>query len=80
MMTTLPIPLVLRLRMPRRQKFIVATLLAAGYVVCVAGAIRTYYVWYFYNGTWDMSWYIVPGMLAASIENDLGIVSFLIRN
>lgn len=71
---TLPIPLVLRLKLSRRRKLAVVFLLALGYVVTIAGAVRTYYSHYILRNTYDETWYNYYAFLAATVENDLAIV------
>jgi hypothetical protein len=75
MITSLPIPLILRLKISSVQKYGVAIVLALGYVVCVAGALRTYYTYIIFWRTTDIVWYQYPAFLASTVENDLGIVS-----
>lgn len=43
--TTVPLPLVMRLRMPLRQRVGVCLLFCGGFVVIVAGSVRAYYTW-----------------------------------
>jgi hypothetical protein len=74
MITTLPIPLILRLQLSRPQKRAVVVLLGLGYIVTAAGAIRTYYAYFILWRTYDESWYNYYGFLAATVENDLAIV------
>lgn len=72
--TTLPIPLVLRTEMRRRQRFMVAGLFALGYVVTGAGIARVYYTYkaFFTNG--DMTWWQYPTFVTSTIENNIAIV------
>jgi hypothetical protein len=76
MITTLPIPLILRLKLNSAQKYGVVVTLALGYVVCAAGAVRTYYTYIIFWRTTDIVWYEYPAFLALTVENDLGIVSY----
>lgn len=43
LITTLPIPMILKLQMPLRQRMGVVVLLSLGFIVTVAGAIRYVY-------------------------------------
>jgi hypothetical protein len=43
--TSLPIPLILRLKLSLVQKYQIVFVLALGYVVCAAGALRTYFTY-----------------------------------
>ncbi|KAF2399187.1 hypothetical protein EJ06DRAFT_75270 [Trichodelitschia bisporula] len=74
MVTTLPIPLVLRMKMAPSQRYAVAGLLALGYAVTAAGAIRTYYAWKVFYSTYDATWWQTPAFLACTIENDVAII------
>jgi hypothetical protein len=73
MITTLPIPLILRMNLSRGKKYAVVTLIALGYVVTAAGAIRTYYAYVIFWKTYDATWYYYWCFLAAAVENDLAI-------
>jgi len=73
--TTLPIPLILKMNMPTKQKLGVAGVIGLGYIVTMAGIVRTYYVWKTLYATDDIAWYSYPLFLAAGIETNLGIVS-----
>jgi hypothetical protein len=74
LITTLPIPLIMRMNMQRRQRYLVVMLLSLGYIVAIAGAIRTYYTWKALYGTNDPTWYQYPAFIASAIENNLAIV------
>ena len=39
-----PIPLIMRLKMPLRQRIGVCVLFGLGFIVIVAGSVRTYYI------------------------------------
>jgi hypothetical protein len=71
----MPIPLIIRLKMSSAQRYGVCIILALGYIVCAAGAMRTYYLYVIGWRTTDIIWYEYPAFLASAIENDLGIVS-----
>ena len=75
MITTLPIPLILHLKMGSMQKYGVIIVLALGYIVCAAGAVRSYYTYVIFWKSTDQIWYDYPTFLASTVENDLGIVS-----
>jgi hypothetical protein len=72
--TTLPIPIILKLNMDKKQKIAIAILLGVGYLVTVAGAIRTYYTYTVYFKTRDQTWAQYPAFLATAVENDLAVV------
>ena len=71
----IPIPIVLRLNLPLRQRIIVALLFGAGFVVCFAGIARTYYMWRVTNGYHDVTWDAYPVWLGSAVELYVGIVS-----
>lgn len=71
----LPIPIVMRLQMPLKQRIGVCILLCLGFVVTIAGAIRTYFTWKSLLESWDETWFAYPLWIAAAVEIDLGMVS-----
>ncbi|KAF2721800.1 hypothetical protein K431DRAFT_63989 [Polychaeton citri CBS 116435] len=75
LVATLPIPIVMRLRMPLRQRVGVCILLSLGYVVTVAGIVRTYFIYKSLVATYDETWYSYPLWIAATVEIDLAVVS-----
>ena len=72
--TVLPIPMVMRLQMPLRQRIGVCILLCLGIVVTIAGSIRTYYTWKALISSWDETWFAYALYIAAAVELDLGLV------
>ncbi|KXL45893.1 hypothetical protein M433DRAFT_66438 [Acidomyces richmondensis BFW] len=72
--TMLPIPIVMKLQMPLRQRIGVCILLCLGFVVTIAGSIRTYFIWKSLIATWDETWYSYPLWIAAAVEIDLAVV------
>ena len=74
LVTTLPIPLVLKMQMERRQRYLVAFLLGLGYLVTAAGAVRVYYTWKAFYDTNDPTWFQYPAFIAASLENNIAVV------
>ena len=74
LITILPIPVILRLQMPRRQRIGVVILLSLGLVVTIAGAFRTYYLWYDLVDTYDITWLSYPLWISATVEVYLGLV------
>jgi hypothetical protein len=73
--TILPIPVVLRLRMPLKQRIGVCVLLSAGIIVTIAGIIRTYFIWKSLIATYDETWFTYPLWICAAIEIDIAVVS-----
>ena len=72
--TILPIPIIMRLQMPLKQRIGVCVLLCLGLVVTIAGSIRTYYTWKSLVESWDETWWAYWLWVAASVELDLGLV------
>jgi len=73
--TILPIPVVLRLRMPLRQRIGVCVLLSAGIVVTVAGVVRTWFIYKSLIATYDETWFTYPLWICAALEIDIAVVS-----
>lgn len=74
--TLLPIPLVWKLKMPAKHRTGVCILLGLGFIVTIAGIIRTYFIWQSLINSWDETWYSYPLWICAAIEIDLAVVSF----
>ena len=75
MVTLLPIPIIMRLKMPLKQRIGVTALLSVGLLVTIAGIIRTYFIWKALIDTYDETWYSYPLWICAAIEIDLAVVS-----
>lgn len=75
LVTVLPIPLIMRLKMPKHERIGVVVLLSLGFFVTIAGIVRTYYIWLAQVHTQDETWWSYPLFVAASVEVDVGIVS-----
>lgn len=74
LVTIVPIPLIIRLRMPRSERIGVTLLLSLGFFITIAGIIRTYFIW-LTSVKQDVSWYSYGLFVAATVEVDVGIVS-----
>jgi hypothetical protein len=74
LITTLPLPLVLGLQMNRRSKYWAVGLIAIGYMITAAGAMRVYYMHIFLWESYDVTWYNYYASVATSIESDLSVV------
>ncbi|TKX25240.1 hypothetical protein C1H76_2473 [Elsinoe australis] len=74
LVTLLPVPLIMRLRLPVKQRLGVLVLLCLGIVVTAAGVIRTYYIWKSLIGSWDITWYAFHLWIAACVEIDLAVL------
>ncbi|TEY80334.1 hypothetical protein BOTCAL_0039g00310 [Botryotinia calthae] len=68
-----PIPKMLQLQMSRRQRAIITVLFAAGFSVCVAGAVRSYYT-YVELVSPDMTWNTYHVWISATVELYVGII------
>ncbi|PQE16809.1 integral membrane protein [Rutstroemia sp. NJR-2017a BBW] len=68
-----PVPTVLKLQLPRRQRIIVVLLFAAGLLVCVAGGVRTYYT-YIDTADPDATWNTYYVWVTSCIELYVGII------
>ncbi|RAR01158.1 integral membrane protein [Stemphylium lycopersici] len=75
LLTTLtPIPLVLKLHMPLRQRLAVALLFGMGLIVTAAGVARTWFIYRSLFNEYDQTWYAYPLWIAAAVEIDLGVI------
>lgn len=70
----LPIPIILQLKLPRRQQIILILVFSGGIVVCIAGVVRTYYTYQMTTG-YDKTWSGYEVILSGSIEMYIIIVS-----
>ncbi|KAF1925645.1 uncharacterized protein M421DRAFT_12953, partial [Didymella exigua CBS 183.55] len=68
-----PIPLVIGLQMPLRQRISIIALFALGIIVTIIGIVRT---WFIYKAilTADITWHTYPLWIAAAVEIDLGVI------
>lgn len=72
--TILPIPIIMGLNMPFKQRLGVTALLSLGLIVTVAGVVRTYYIWRTLMDTYDETWDSMPLYICATVEIDLSIL------
>jgi hypothetical protein len=73
----LPMPMVLKLKLPKRQQIAVAFLFGVGLLVTLAGAARCVYL-YETTTQWDKTWLAYPVYICSSVELFVGIVSHLL--
>lgn len=73
----LPIPLIMRLHMPLKQRIGVCALLCVGFFVTIAGIIRTYYIYKSLIASYDETWFTYPLWIAAALEIDIAVVSLV---
>ncbi|RDW58088.1 hypothetical protein BP6252_13499 [Coleophoma cylindrospora] len=69
----LPIRTVWHLQLHTRQMLIVVTLFGLGFISCIAGCVRTYYM-YLVLKTWDTTWASFPVWVSAAVELYVGII------
>ena len=72
--TVLPIPIVMRLQMPLKQRIGVCVLLCLGFTVTIAGVVRTYFIWKSLMDSYDETWFAYRLWVAAAVEIDLAVV------
>ncbi|KAF7864141.1 uncharacterized protein EAF02_010109 [Botrytis sinoallii] len=68
-----PIPRMLQLQISHRQRLIIIFLFGAGFLVCVAGAVRTYYT-YVELISPDMTWDTYYVWISGTVELYVGII------
>lgn len=76
MVTLLPVPIIMRLNIPLRQRIEASILLSVGLIVTFAGIVRTYFGWKALIATYDETWYSYPLWICAAVEVYLAVVSF----
>lgn len=72
--TLLPIPIVAKLQMPLKQRIGVCILLCLGFIVTIAGVIRTFFIWKSLIKSYDETWFAYPLWIAAAVEIDLAVI------
>ena len=77
--TSVPIPLVVKMQMARSRRYSVLAIFGLGYIVAASCAFRLYLVWktFYANPLDDQSWFLYPCAVASSVENHLSLVSFV---
>ncbi|KAH7314208.1 integral membrane protein [Rhexocercosporidium sp. MPI-PUGE-AT-0058] len=69
----LPIRTVWTLQLPTRQMVVVIMLFGFGFISCIAGVVRTYYMYEVTTG-WDQTWRSYPVWITSSLELYIGII------
>ncbi|KAI7204045.1 hypothetical protein KC324_g980 [Hortaea werneckii] len=69
----------MRLNMRLKYRIGVSVLFGLGFIVIVAGIVRTYYIWKGLMDTYDETWYAYPLWIAAAVEIDVGVVNLCVR-
>lgn len=70
----LPLGTLARARLPVRERVAVVGLFGAGAVVVAAAAVRTYWVWWVVEGTWDVTWEGFELWIWTAVEVHLGVI------
>lgn len=73
----LPLPTVFALKTHRRQQIILCSIFGAGFVVCIAGIVRTIYSWRTAD-TYDRTWESFGLYISSVVELYVGLVSFIL--
>ena len=73
--TMLPVPIIWRLKLDRRERLGVILLLSIGVIVVGISAAKLYYIWLTLIGTYDQTWWTSPLWICVKVELDVGIVS-----
>ena len=69
----LPAIAVFRFKVDPKQRWSVIGLLSLGYLVAIAGIVRSYFLWRAAE-TYDLTWYASPQWCSAAVEIDLAII------
>ena len=75
LVTILPIPIVMKLRLRLRERIGICILLGAGVIVVAVGAVKSWYTWMTFFGSYDELWYSGLVWICAMVELNAGIVS-----
>lgn len=75
--TLVPFPLIIKLRIPQRQRIGICALMSMGFLVTAAGALRTYYIFKGLISSYDETWNTYPLWIWAAIGVDLAVVGYL---
>jgi hypothetical protein len=60
--------------MPIRQRIAVGLLFSLGFIVTIAGIVRTWYIYKSLIAEYDQTWFAYPLWIAAAVEIDLGVI------
>ena len=66
--------MIARLKMPLGRRIGVCVLLGLGFIVVIAGSVRSYFVWKSLIASYDLTWYSFGLYISAAVEIDLGVV------
>jgi hypothetical protein len=70
----LPMPVLWHVRLPLTQRIGLLALFGLGLFVCVAGILRTYYIYYVVYETFDVTWEGYNLWIWTALETHLGII------
>ena len=70
----LPIPIIYKLRLPLRKRIGAIILVSLGFLVCVVGVVRAYFVWLSLMHSYDVTWNGYGALVAATVEIHVGLV------
>ncbi|KAL1985736.1 hypothetical protein VTN96DRAFT_7484 [Rasamsonia emersonii] len=73
MILLIPIPMVMRLRMPLSQRLVVCGIFALGGFVCIAGVLRIHFLTLMFKSE-DLTWNISDSFVWSCVEPCIGIV------
>lgn len=74
LVVVLPIPIIAKLQLPLRKRIGSIALVSLGFLVCIAGIIRAYFVWLLIH-SYDITWNGYGTFVAATVEIHIGLVS-----
>jgi hypothetical protein len=60
--------------MPTKQRIAVNFLFSLGFIVTIAGIVRTWYIYKSLILEYDQTWYAYPLWICAAVETDLGVI------
>jgi hypothetical protein len=72
----LPVPVIFRVNMDRRQRWSIISLLCLGILVTMLGIIRCWFVYHALIATDDATWWGEPHWTVSEVENNVAIVSY----
>jgi hypothetical protein len=76
-LAVLPLLAVFSLRVNKRQRWSVISILSLGFLITLVGSVRTFFLWKAMT-TYDYTWWSGPQWICSEAENNLAIVcSFL---
>lgn len=74
LVVVLPIPIIYRLMIPLRKRLGAIVLVSLGFLVCIAGIVRAYFVWLSLIHSYDVTWNGYGTLVAATVEIHVGLV------